>query len=455
MGVDGGNYKAGREASAAELRRLRGRLSQRPDLKQIAHRAGVSPATVSDVLNGRTHPSQVVYMALVRVLLTFDTGGLAPQNHPDIPLWRERWQGVQELKEQHKLDSRSPRRGSQPTEAATAHGLAEQVVLATMRRGERIQMFPVAEGLEGVWAVAFSPDGQLMATGHGLRTVQLWDTIAQRRSGKALVGGHIGQVQTVRFSPNGKLLASGSVDGRIMIWDVATGHSVCAPLQVSAGGAWTVAFSPDGRLLLGAGRTVRVWDITDPEQPEVVAKLGGNLSARLAVSAEGLLATGHTGGAAQIWNLRTLAKDGAPLLGHGTDVTAVAFSPDAKLLATASRAVQLWEMSSRDMAGEPVTHGDGSIHAVSFSPDGHLLAAVVQPGPQSPRIADEDDDEETADPADAVHVWEVSSGEAACDPLVGHTGTIWGAAFSTDSRLYATGGEDGQLRLWIMPASSV
>lgn len=450
----GETYQAELETSAAELRSLRGHLSQRPDLKQIAAMADVSTATVSAVLNGRTHPGSDVYMALVRVLLTFDTGDKAPLNHPEIPRWRERWRRVQELKEHHK--TRSPRRASQAAETVSAHGLAEQVVLSLMRRGERIQMFPMAAGLEGVWDVAFSPDGQLIATGHGLRTVQLWDTITQRRSGGALVGGHIGQVQAVRFSPNGKLLASGSADGRIMLWDVSTGRSISPPLPVGSGEAWTIAFSPDGRLLLGAGRTVRVWDITDPEQPEAVSKLGGSLSAGLAVSTEGLLATGHSGGAVQIWNLETLAKDGAPLHGHAGDVTAVAFSPDGNRLATASRAVQLWDMDSRNMSGEPFTDANGMIHAVSFSPDGLLLTAVAHADPQGSRVADDGDDdegEEAIASVDAIHVWESSSGQVVCDPLIGHTSTIWGAAFSPDSRLYATGSADGQLRLWIMPTS--
>ncbi|KMS67243.1 hypothetical protein ACM01_43570 [Streptomyces viridochromogenes] len=359
---------------------------------------------------------------------------------------------MQELKERHKIDSRSPRRASNPTEPVTAHGLAEQVVVAAMRRGERVQMFPMADDLEGVWDVDFSPDGRLLATAHGLRTVQLWDTIAQRRAGQALVGGHIEQVQTVRFSPNGELLASGSHDGRIMLWDVSTGRSLCHPLAVSSGRAWSIAFSPDSRLLLGAGRTVRVWDITDPEQPEGVAKIGANLSAGIAVSSKGLLVTGHTDGAAQVWNLETLEKDGTPLRGHTGEVTALAFSPDGNVLATASRAVQLWDMDSRAMSGEPLTDTDGLIHTLSFSPDSQLLTAVAHPDAEDPRVDDEEDDsEETLDPAAAAHVWQTSSWKAACAPLTGHAGMIWGAGFSPDSRLYATGGADGLLRLWILP----
>lgn len=149
MTIGGGTYQTELETSAAELRRLRGRLPQRPDLKQIADRAGVAASTVSAVLNGKTHPGLDVYMALVRALLTLDTGGSASQNHPDIQLWRDRWWHVQELKEQHKITR--PRQQTVLPHAAD-HGLAEQVVLSAMRRGDRIQMFPMADGMaSGTW----------------------------------------------------------------------------------------------------------------------------------------------------------------------------------------------------------------------------------------------------------------------------------------------------------------
>ncbi|MFI1051795.1 hypothetical protein ACH4U3_39800 [Streptomyces griseoruber] len=50
----------------------------------------------------------------------------------------------------------------------------------------------MSDDLEGVWDVAFSPDGRLLATAHGLRTVQLWDTVAQRGAGKVKRSGSDG-----------------------------------------------------------------------------------------------------------------------------------------------------------------------------------------------------------------------------------------------------------------------
>lgn len=416
-------------------------VSPPPTLSQIASRAGVSIGTVGNTLNGESHPSMDVYISLVRTLIGYRAGAKAPRNHPDIPQWRERWGRVQELKEKSRIENRARR--SVPTRGAATQGLAEQVVLAAMRRGGRIQMFPMADDLDGIWDVDFSPDGQMIATAHGLRTVQLWNTVEQRRSGKALMGGHIEQVETVRFSPDGKMLASGSADGRIMLWDTTTGNGLVEPLAVSSGSAWTVAFSPDNRLLLGAGRTVRIWDISQPEQPEVVTKLGGNLSGGLAVSPTGFLATGHGDGTAQIWDLETFEKRGSALRGHSEDVTAVAFSPDGGLLATASRGVvQLWDTSANEMVGEPLTEAVGYFQAIAFSPNGQLLTGVTNPTAKA-----RSENRENS----VVHVWNTTTWTAACDPLQGHTAKIWGAAFSPDSQLFATGGADGLLRLWILP----
>lgn len=441
MSVGDSSFQAELKASAYQLRRLYTVLSPPPTQAQIADRAGVSTGTVSSVLRGRDHPTMDVYISLVRTLIGYRTGSMAPHNHQDIKQWRERWLRVQELKIESRIENRTRR--PLPARGAAAQGLAEQVVLAAMRRGDRVQMFPMADGLDGIWDVDFSPDGQMLATAHGLRTVQLWNTVEQSRSGKALMGGHVQQVETVRFSSDGRMLASGSADGRIMLWDTATGNALTEPLVVSSGRAWAVAFSPDNRLLLGAGRTVRLWDVSQPDQPEVVTKLGGNLSGGLAISPTGLLVTGHGDGTAQIWDLGTFEKRGSALRGHSEGVTSAAFSPDGALLATASRGVvQLWDTSSNEMAGEPLTEAVGNFQAIAFSPNGQLLIGVANPTARE-RTKNKDHS--------VVHVWNTTTWAAACDPLQGHTAAIWGAAFSPDSQLFATGGEDGLLRLWILP----
>jgi WD40 repeat protein len=92
--------------------------------------------------------------------------------------------------------------------------------------------------------------------------VRLWNPATGRPVGAPLHASAQG-VTAVAFSPDGKLLASGGADGTVRLWNPATGQPVGAPLHASAhNGVTGVAFSPDGKLLASAGAdgTVRLWN---------------------------------------------------------------------------------------------------------------------------------------------------------------------------------------------------
>ncbi|WP_327009741.1 AAA family ATPase [Dactylosporangium sp. NBC_01737] len=307
-----------------------------------------------------------------------------------------------------------------------------------------------------VRAVAFSPDGRLLATGDGDGTVRLWDPATGKPVGAPLTG-HTGSVLAVAFSPDGRLLATGDggdigVDGTVRLWDPATGKPVGAPLTGHTGSVYAVAFSPDGRLLAtGADdKTVRLWDPATGKP--VGAPLTGHTGSVRAVafSPDGrLLATGDGGdigvdGTVRLWDPATGKPVGTPLTGHTGSVRAVAFSPDGRLLATGDGGdggdgfdvdrvdgtVRLWDPATGKPVGAPVTDHTRSVLAVAFSPDGRLLAT-----------GDGDD-------GGMVRLWDPATGKPVGAPVTSHTGSVLAVAFSPDGRLLATGDGDGTVRLW-------
>jgi len=152
-------------------------------------------------------------------------------------------------------------------------------------------------------AVAFSPDGRVLATGSQFGVLKLWDAATgEERAALQPSDRGINWVFCVVFSPDSKLLASGDRTGTVRLWDVATGKLRLA-LKGHTEAVLALVFSPDGKTLATGGdaKTVKLWDVTTGQ--ERMTLKGFKDAVRSVAFAKGgmLLAAGSWDGTVRVW----------------------------------------------------------------------------------------------------------------------------------------------------------
>ena len=306
------------------------------------------------------------------------------------------------------------------------HLLAEIALLSAPRAaaGQSAAVFPGHTDI--VWSVAFSPDGQTLASSGWDDKIRLWNTETKQHEITLIEQVDI---MAVAFSPDGQTLASGNWNAVVRLWDPSTGE-IKRTLVGHTDGVESVAFSPDGATLASssADRTIRLWD---PSTGELKRTLTGQGRMRsVAFSPDGrLLASGSSDHTIQLWNPDT-GKLIRTLVGHTDWVEGLAFSPDGNTLASggggSERMLRLWNPHNGQEIRKFTGYTD-QVSGVAFSPDGRLLASGSW--------------------GRNVRLWNTETGKDE-KALEGHKDSVLTVVFGPDGTTLASGGPDGTVRLW-------
>lgn len=271
-----------------------------------------------------------------------------------------------------------------------------------------------------VVSVAFSSDGQWIASASYDRTLKIW-----RRDGTLVrTISQPTSIQQIQFSPDNRQLITAGLDGMVRLWElngklrtVFKGHQAAV---------WRIAFTQDGQIIASASadKTVKLWK---PDGTLIKTLNQERAVWSLAFSPDGqTLATGNLGGQYSLWK-----RDGTPIITFTTpendlSIWQLAFSRDGQTLVSGSsdNIVRLWKLDGT-LLKSLIGHG-GEIHSVAFSPDGQIIASA------------------SADKT--VKLWNLEG--TLLKTFQGHLGAVRDVAFSPDGESLASVSDDNTIRLW-------
>lgn len=340
-----------------------------------------------------------------------------------------------------------------------------------------------------IYSIAFNPKGDILASASEDQSVKLWD-VETKREIRTLAGD--GRIVSVAFSPDGKLLASSSDNGAIRVWEVETGKRVWSfgqSLNVPA-----VVFSPDGKYLAAWSKDLVIWEVStwqeirridgggkfsftleiskgqvstplgfSPDSTKIAALSEGRLKlfdiktgkklrgynqytfrsmafssdGKIIAASESKLLSEGEGDKINLWDV-TKEKLLGTLPGHSKAIVSMKFSPDGKMLATASydKSIKLWDIVSRQEIRTLPGHNEW-VNSIAFSPDGRTLASA------SGSLF-------FSSSENSIKFWEVATGKETYN-FSGQGGKNFCLAVSPDGRKLATYTTDARrtiLNIW-------
>lgn len=256
---------------------------------------------------------------------------------------------------------------------------------------------------DGGQALAFSPQGTLLATGDYQGIIRIWNQ--QDATLLNTFKGHQQAVRGLTYSNSGNLIASVSSDDSIRLWHATSGQS--RVLGKHQGDTWGVAFSPDDELVLSGGEdnVIRVWSANT-----------GQLLQEL---------TDHTGA-----------------------VLEVTFSPDGKWLASGGDdySIKIWDTQTWQVV-KTLTGDFYSVYALRFSPDGQLLISAGRDKGLMGEFLQYHFGYQSEHNDITMQVWDVESGSL-LQQLNGHKDDVVSLSINNSGNMLVSSSNDGIVITW-------
>ena len=334
--------------------------------------------------------------------------------------------------------------------------ILDTLALATQTSRVRVN---IADHDDSVLGLAYSQDGNYLATASADKTVKIWNAVSGTPKQSLFFAD---AVYAVCFSrspdriPDTKdlLLAAAVADGSIRLFKSdANGEQkwepLTEPLVIPGERFYSVAMSKDGEWLAAAGETgsVRVWRLWAGQEPrpQLLPEIPNHAKSiyglafwqgktpavnRLAVaSQDSTVAVWEWGQDVNSWHELFQRADGSALNGRDLGPAySVAFSPDGgHVVAGGDKGVAIWDIGTGLSAPTFLSGLTGKVYSVAFSSDGERIAAAGED-----RI---------------IKVWEASSGQELYE-LSGHGGSVRAVVFSPNGKSLATASEDKTAKIW-------
>ncbi len=320
---------------------------------------------------------------------------------------------------------------------------ARDSLLAALQKSPQLKAF--LHGHEQcIMSLAFSPKGNIMASGGKDGKIILWDVSKLCQLPDQLPQIHKGWVTSVAFTPDGNILASGGKDGKICFYDLTARppHEQPSPHEGHEG--WVIlAFHRDGNIMASGGEDGKIilWDSKKRQPlPNRLKEGQKKFLIKLAFDSMGkTLASRSLHDEILVWDFVSGAFKHKLYTGarNELDTSSMDLSSDGRFLAAGGgdRKIIFWDLTKSPPQHQSFEQKSGVL-SVAFSKKKNILASGGEDG--------------------KIVLWDAVSGQPLGRPLEGHRGRVFSLAFNPDGQILASGSEDGKIILWeLMPRSAL